>query len=129
MYDVLIKNASVIDGTGSPAFSSDVAICNGKIVMSPANEQTAKEIIDASGLVLSPGFIDAHCHSDETIGNYAGNLCKTSQGVTTEATGHCGETLYPASKDPAKVAMLAEFMKAYLNSQDCGFVDCFSEFT
>lgn len=104
MYDILIRGAQVIDGTGAPAFCADVAVKDGKLVMNPEGEAT--EVIDAAGLTLCPGFIDAHSHGDSILGTEAGQLCKTSQGVTTELAGLCGTTYYPFSTDPEKRDML-----------------------
>ena len=106
MYDILIKNASVVDGTGKAAFAADVAVKDGKIVMKPVGE--AKEVIDAAGLTLCPGFIDVHSHGDSLFGTEAGWLSKTNQGITTELTGQCGSTRYPFSTDPEKRELMAQ---------------------
>lgn len=129
MYDLLIKNATVIDGTGAPGFKADVAVKDAKIVMNPDSSKGAKEIIDASGLVLSPGFIDAHCHEDETLGNNACNIAKSSQGITSISAGNCGESLFPASPDPDKLSFLKQFMAEYLNAPDCEYKDKIQTFT
>jgi len=101
MYDILIQNASVIDGTGRPAYGADVAVKDGKIFINPEVSHAA-EVIDAAGLVLCPGFIDSHSHGDRIFGTEAGQLCKTNQGITTELAGQCGMTTYPVSRDPEK---------------------------
>ena len=106
MYDLLFQNGSVIDGTGAPAYPADVAVLDGKIVMNPKGE--AKEIIDAAGLTLCPGFIDVHSHGDALFGTEAGQLAKTNQGITTELTGQCGTTRYPFSADPEKRSLLLQ---------------------
>ena len=62
MYDILIRNALVVDGSGAPGYVGDVAVKSGKLVTNPTSGE-AKQVIDATGLVLSPGFIDAHCIS------------------------------------------------------------------
>ena len=129
MYQLLINNANVIDGTGKPAFKASVAVRDGKIVMNPNVSEGAEEIIDAKGLVLSPGFIDGHCHDDETWGNEATNFAKSSQGVTTVSAGNCGESIYPASTDPEKLDFLKQFMAEYLKAKDCDYVDKISTFT
>ena len=104
MYDILIQNASVMDGTGRPAYHADVAVKDGKIVLHPQADSAA-EVIDAAGLVLCPGFIDSHSHGDRILGTAAGQLCKTNQGITTELAGQCGMTTYPVSPDPEKREM------------------------
>jgi len=106
MYDLLIQNASVVDGTGKPAFAADVAVQDGKIVMNPQGD--AKEVIDAAGLTLCPGFIDVHSHGDSLFGTRAGQLSKTNQGITTELTGQCGSTRFPFSTDPVKKELMAQ---------------------
>ena len=108
MYDLLIQHASIVDGTGRDAFSADVAIQDGTLVLNPQGE--AKEVIDATGLVLCPGFIDVHSHGDRLFGTEAGRLCKTNQGITTELTGQCGSTCYPVSTDPEKQSLLRQKM-------------------
>lgn len=102
MLDVLIKNASVIDGTGSPAYIADIGIRAGKIVMSP--NEGASECIDAAGLILCPGFIDAHSHGDQVIGQYPMMLSKISQGITTQVAGQCGGSCFPV--DPERLDLL-----------------------
>lgn len=100
MYDLIIKNGTVVDGAGSPRYNADIAVTDGKIVaiknaISVETETTM--VIDAKGLVIAPGFIDNHSHSDLLV------LCDNSgynmleQGITTEITGMCGLGLAPAS--------------------------------
>ena len=65
MYDLLIKNGFIIDGTGSPGFHADVAVKDGKIVkIARKILGEAAQVIDATGLTVTPGFIDAHSHDD-----------------------------------------------------------------
>lgn len=110
-YDLIINNGWVIDGTGSPAYRADVAVKGDRIArIAPAIEAEADRIIDASGLRVSPGFIDTHSHDDGFV--LARPACdpKILQGVTTEVIGNCGSTLAPLPSDPktylAKVAMI-----------------------
>lgn len=98
MVDVLIKNGTVIDGTGAPARNWDVAIEKGRITAMGENlKPTAKEIIDATGKFVSPGFIDIQNHSDSywTIFDQPGQSSLLSQGVTTIVMGNCGSSLAP----------------------------------
>ena len=68
MYDLLIKNGTVVDGTGAPRFQADVAVKDGKIArIAPEIAEGAETVIDARGLVVAPGFIDTHTHSDGTV--------------------------------------------------------------
>jgi len=105
MYDLLIKNASIIDGTGIPAFAGSVACLDGKLVTSPDEEKGAREIIDAQGLCLSPGFIDPHSHGDSPVGEECNSLSKISQGITTHIGGLCGGSSFPVN--PEKVSSMA----------------------
>ena len=90
MFDVLIKNGRVIDGSGSPAFEADVAIAGDKIAAVGKIEGVAKRTIDANGLAVTPGFIDLHTHSDFQFFVDPSADSKTTQGVTTEFMGNCG---------------------------------------
>jgi N-acyl-D-amino-acid deacylase len=96
MYDILITNGKIIDGTGNPWYRADVAIVNDKIVRIGrlATEQ-ARRVIDARHHVVSPGFIDGHCHSDLFILSNPTAEPKTMQGVTTETLGMDGLSVAP----------------------------------
>lgn len=98
MLDVLIKNAKIIDGTGSPAYVGDIGIQGEKIVM-PVVDSAAKSVIDAAGRCVCPGFIDAHSHGDLILGTESAHLFKTTQGVTTEVTGQCGLSIAPTNPE------------------------------
>lgn len=100
MFDLLIRGARIIDGTGAPGFTGDVAVANGIIAeIAPSISGEAREVVDAKGHVLCPGFIDAHGHSDFTLFiNHRGES-KIRQGITTEVTGNCGFTAGPITPD------------------------------
>lgn len=89
-YDVLIKNTKIVDGTGKAAFKGNIAIKGEKIVRVGKFKGDAARVIDGSGLVTCPGFIDPHSHADMTIMKYplAENL--VMQGITTVMAGNCG---------------------------------------
>lgn len=96
MYDILIQNGLIVDGSGGPVGRGDIAIKDGKIVkISPYIRAEARQFLDATGLVVAPGFIDCHNHSDADA--LFGNSCYNSleQGVTTQITGHCGYSPAP----------------------------------
>ncbi|MHA1766467.1 MAG: N-acyl-D-amino-acid deacylase family protein [Promethearchaeota archaeon] len=96
MYDILIKNGIIIDGTGSSGFISDLAIKDGRIIKIEQNlNEFANHEIDASGQVVSPGFIDVHSHSDYIIPFYSGVDSSVFQGITTAIVGNCGKGLAP----------------------------------
>ncbi|HZY88674.1 MAG TPA: D-aminoacylase, partial [Gemmataceae bacterium] len=87
-YDLLIRNGKVIDGTGNPWFYGDVAVRAGRIVaVGRVPEAPAKREIDARGLVVAPGFIDIHSHSDYLLFEDGDAQSKIRQGVTTEVLG------------------------------------------
>lgn len=100
MFDILIRNATIIDGTGKPAYAGELAIADGKIAAVAAKiDGEAKKVIDAEGHVVCPGFIDAHGHSDFTLFvNHRGES-KVRQGITTEVTGNCGFTAGPITAE------------------------------
>ena len=98
MLDILVQNATVIDGSGKPAYTGSVGIKDGKLVMQPGNAPAGK-VIDAAGRVVCPGFIDAHSHGDRILGTRDNSLFKTAQGITTELCGNCGGSEAPV--DPA----------------------------
>lgn len=95
MFDVLFQNATIIDGTGVPRRTGSVGVTEGILHMATACSP-AYRIVNASGLVLSPGFIDVHSHGDSVVGSDFARACKTTQGITTEIAGMCGSTLYPS---------------------------------
>ena len=78
MLDYVIKNARIIDGTGKPSFIGSVVIQAGKLVMIHGKEK-ARQVIDAAGRCLAPGFIDAHSHGDILLGTRDSHLFKTNQ--------------------------------------------------
>lgn len=96
MYDTLIINGTLIDGTGNPRRSGDIAITDGKIsAIGKLAGQPAKRIIDAAGLIVSPGFIDVHSHSDVTVPLNPRFDSTIRQGITTEVVGNCGNSAAP----------------------------------
>jgi len=96
---LLFRGARLIDGTGSPEQSADVAVTDGTIaaVAAPGtlSPRSADHVVDSAGLVLAPGFIDAHSHADAVPFLDDVDVSKLSQGVTTEVTGNCGFSLAP----------------------------------
>lgn len=96
MLDVLIKDGTIVDGSGKPAFKGSIGIQDGKLVNAKGNEP-AKKVINAEGLIVSPGFIDAHSHGDLILGTESAHLFKTTQGVTTEIVGQCGLSMTPVN--------------------------------
>lgn len=93
MYDLLIKNGRIVDGTGSAPYGADVATSGGDIVAIGRLEGEAVKSIDAGGLVVSPGFIDLHTHSDLSFLLDPTAQSKVRQGVTLELAGNCGSSV------------------------------------
>ena len=99
MYDILIKNAKIADGSGNPTFFADVAIKNGKIARVCKNlKAEAETVIDGKGKVLSPGFIDVHSHHDLVVEQGESCFYSLEQGVTTIIGGMCGLSPMPISE-------------------------------
>jgi N-acyl-D-amino-acid deacylase len=90
MYDLVIACGRIIDGSGNPWFPGDVAVTKGIISAMGKVERKARKTIDASGLVVSPGFIDAHSHSDIVLISEPEARIKIMQGITTEIIGQDG---------------------------------------
>ena len=90
MFDVLIKDGRIIDGTGNPWFESDVAIEGSRIAAIGKLGSSAKRIINAEGLAVAPGFIDTHSHSDLMLMVQPHAKQKIMQGITTEIVGQDG---------------------------------------
>ncbi len=95
-YDVLITGGEVIDGSGKERYKADVGIIGDKIVaIGDLSGKEANVKIDATGKVISPGFIDAHSHTDSKLMINPRGESKIRQGVTTEVTGNCGYSPFP----------------------------------
>jgi N-acyl-D-amino-acid deacylase len=111
MDDLIIRGGEIIDGTGGPAYSGDVAVQGGRIVaIGDSSGREARRIIDATGQVIAPGFIDIHTHSDFTLPLNHRAESKIRQGVTTEVVGNCGYSTAPVL--PGKVALLQDYLAA-----------------
>lgn len=99
-YQLLIKNSRIVDGTGSPSYVADLAVSGGKIAkIGRIPEDEAEQVIDGTGLVTAPGFIDIHSHSDTYFLEDSRGESRIYQGVTSELAGQCGSTIYPCPKD------------------------------
>lgn len=95
--NLLIQNCIIYDGTGAPPFAGSVGFDSGKIRLFRADEvPQADKMLDAGGLALVPGFIDAHSHGDLTLVSPYASLSKLSQGITTQIAGQCGVSLFPS---------------------------------
>ncbi|MCR4266544.1 amidohydrolase family protein [Nitratireductor sp. ZSWI3] len=102
-FDILIRNATVIDGTGAERCSADVGVSGDRIAaVGDLTDARGKTEIDAAGLILAPGFIDSHTHDDRILLSAGEMTAKVSQGVTTVVGGNCGISLAPMPKPVRK---------------------------
>lgn len=105
-YDKLLRNCRIADGTGAPWFRGSIGICDGQIesvIKRETAELEAAETVNVNGLVVSPGFIDLHSHSDLRLFAESELFAKTMQGVTTEILGQDGFSMAPMyQKDGVK---------------------------
>ena len=104
-YDLLIKNGTVVDGSGLPRFQADVAIAAGKITAIGKIREGAREIIDAEGHVVSPGFVDGHTHMDAQVFWDPLGTCSCWHGITSVVMGNCGFSLAPCSEEDKLLVM------------------------
>lgn len=111
MDDLLIRNGKVIDGTGAPERSADVAVRGDRIAAIELGYLgPARRVIDASGHVVAPGFVDVKTHSDLTLPFYPRAESRVHQGITTELVGSCGFTAAPVP--PGRLAAVADYLRA-----------------
>lgn len=95
MFDLVIRNVRIVDGTGSPWRRGDVAVQGGRIAAVGFVPETGAKTVGGEDRYLCPGFIDIHCHSDDTIFSYPQAESRILQGVTTELAGNCGSSVAP----------------------------------
>jgi len=99
MFDILIKNGFVIDGSGAPGIKRDIGILDGKVTaVGIGLKEEAKKIIDAEGLVVSPGFMDIHSHADRSVLTNPKAESAIRQGITFVLGGQCGGSEAPLTE-------------------------------
>jgi N-acyl-D-aspartate/D-glutamate deacylase len=110
-YDLIIRGGSVVDGSGKPAVRADVAVNGDRIAaIGLLADATADREIDATGMVVSPGFVDLHTHLDAQVGWDPYMTSSSWHGVTTVLMGNCGVTFAPVVEQDR--AFLAEMMES-----------------
>ncbi len=112
MFDLIIEKGLVVDGTGAPALAADIGIKADTIVaVEDLAGSEATQRLDASGMIVAPGFIDIHTHSELELLADGRALSMLYQGVTTNVTGNCGMSVAPisdASRVPVQLGMAAD---------------------
>ena len=133
MYDILIRNGTIIDGSGSQPYAADVAVTEGKIAAVGHCPGPAQKVIDAAGKAVTPGFIDIHRHADAEVFREGFGELELRQGLTTIINGNCGLSVAPIDgpcrqavldylepiTGPAGEAVPTDSLREYLRSADC----------
>src|SRR3990172_5348120 len=97
-YDLVIKNGWLVDGSGLPRYRADVGVKGGRIASIGRIRESAREVIDAEGQVVSPGFVDGHTHMDAQVFWDPLGTSSCWHGITSVVMGNCGFTLPPCAK-------------------------------
>lgn len=111
MYTFIIKNGLIVDGTNTEPYYADIAVKGDTIVKIGKIEDHAEKVIDAEGRIVTPGFIDIHCHSDAVTFVKGKNEKRLRQGFTTEVIGNCGISAAPVN--PKYKELLVKYCDPY----------------
>lgn len=110
MYDLIIKNGRILDGTGAEAFIADIGIKDGKIACVDRELTGGGQVIDAAGYTVTPGWIDSHSHSDRMFLACPDQREKVEQGITFSITGQCGGSAAPSVAADGTVETVDAFL-------------------
>lgn len=124
--DLVIRGATVVDGTGRERFAADVAVNGDRIVQVGEVADTGRKEIDAGGLCLAPGFIDMHSHTDHYLLVNPAAESKVTQGVTTEVCGNCGSSSAPLMDPVEREDILGWLSRNGVDTQWTSVADLFS---
>src|SRR6266700_6192175 len=104
-YDLVIKNGWVVDGSGLPRYRGDVGVIAGRIAAIGRIRESAREVIDAEGRVVTPGFVDGHTHMDAQVFWDPLGTCSCWHGITSVVMGNCGFSLAPCGEKDKLLVM------------------------
>lgn len=116
MFDLLIVGGNLLDGSGKPEFRADLAVCDGKIVAIGHDLGEARQVVDASGAYVTPGFLDIHRHGDAEVFRDGFGALELSQGLTSIVNGACGLSLAPFGQTHRRE--LLKYLKPVTGSLD-----------
>jgi N-acyl-D-amino-acid deacylase len=123
--DLVIRGGMILDGTGTEPVPGDLAVRDGRIAsITPRHSGPVRRVIDATGQMVAPGFIDIKTHSDFTLPYAPRAESKVLQGVTTEVVGHCGFSLAPVV--PGRARLLQEYLAGFapwIETRDTTFAE------
>ena len=122
--DLALENGFIVDGTGSPGYSGSVGVKGDKIaaVVKGAAKLSAARVVDCNGLVIAPGFVDPHAHSDMTIFQHPTSENMVRLGITTELTGNCGTSAHAPSEEMTVRQYFDKLEEQRLNNNHAMFV-------
>jgi N-acyl-D-aspartate/D-glutamate deacylase len=104
-YDLIIRNGTIVDGSGLPRYRGDVGIVHGKIATIGKIRASARDVLDAEGHVVAPGFIDGHTHMDAQVSWDPLGTCSCWHGITSVVMGNCGFSLAPCRETDKDLVM------------------------
>jgi len=104
-YDLVIRDATVVDGSGAPRYRADIAVAGDRIAEIGRVRESARETLDAGGQVVAPGFVDGHTHMDAQVFWDPLGTCSCYHGVTSVVMGNCGFTLAPCAARDADLVL------------------------